>query len=123
MYIINTLSHDFSRAIWNKQALVNFSRNYLNLMLSSTKMVSIHFPLSRSRVSYLCSRNFFVSFHATNDSWEVITLENWLFSFFACYCPSNLTYPPPPRSMEHHRKCTENSAENTLSECGHVHAL
>ena len=24
MYIINTWSHDFSRAIWNKQALVNF---------------------------------------------------------------------------------------------------
>ena len=25
MYIINTWSHDFSRAIWNKLALVNFS--------------------------------------------------------------------------------------------------
>ena len=26
MYIINTSSHDFSYAIWNKQALVNFSK-------------------------------------------------------------------------------------------------
>ena len=96
MYIINTLSHDFSRAIWNKQALVNFSRNYLNLMLSSTKMVSIHFPLSRSRVSYLCSRNFFVSFHATNDSWAVITLEILAFFFFCMLLSFKFNLSPHP---------------------------
>ena len=28
MYIINTKSHDFSRAIWNKQALVNFFKDH-----------------------------------------------------------------------------------------------
>ena len=28
MYIINTLSHDFSRAIWNKQALVHFFKDH-----------------------------------------------------------------------------------------------
>ena len=28
MYIINTSSHDFTRAIWNKQALVNFLKDH-----------------------------------------------------------------------------------------------
>ena len=26
VYIINKLSHDFSRGIWNKQTLINFSK-------------------------------------------------------------------------------------------------
>ena len=28
MYVINTQSHDFSRAIWDKQAVVNFFKDH-----------------------------------------------------------------------------------------------
>ena len=53
MYIINTSSHDFSCAIWNKQALVNFSK-IKNLSVSK-KIYSCLFIAN-------CTRNHVITY-------------------------------------------------------------
>ena len=48
MYIINKLSHDFSRAIWNKLTLLNFQRAQIALALQACAILLVFEKFTRA---------------------------------------------------------------------------